>query len=602
MPLGTGWSLAAIAVIWVAIFLHLDEQRRDAIDAARGNTASLARVYEQSLTHNLRDIEQTLFYVQELHARDGTALDLTPWVNSAELASRTVLRIRIVDRDGAVTLSDLHRPTAPIDLSDRPYFRHFADARTGPVDDRLFIGAPAPGPGPAPDPWSVEFARALMTAQGTFDGVVSVAVDPDTLIRSSQAADVGLRGMVTVTRLDGIVLARAVGTTASGAGGTPMDRTVPRVGQRSASPAVARVATEAEGGFDWRDPGDGERRIVSFRRVEGYPLLVEVALSTGEVLRGTRNDLIAVVSAGLVLSFAVGMAGLTANRRATALARTRRALGAALEHTGLGLIMMEPGGRMVVVNRRAIDLLEIPERFTAGARFAALLEWQRREGEFRHGEPAQVRPQLMTARPELTVPSSYRRMRPNGTVLDVRTHILPGGWTLRTYGDVTAAEQPRTEPQPDASPADASPADANPADANPAAVEPAAVEPAAIEPAARRPSPANHLAVEHLTATLGDHAVTGIVTGFLDGLPGRLDRMHDLALGGDAEALLREVHALAGSAATIGLDELGAAASELEQDLKGHSVTANAARLDRIDRLARSGLDRLAAYLHDRAA
>ena len=79
-------------------------------------------------------------------------------------------------------------------------------------------------------------------------------------------------------------------------------------------------------------------------------------------------------------------------------------------------------------------------------------------------------------------------------------------------------------------------------------------------------------------------------------------RMRDLAQAGDTDPLLREAHALAGSAATIGLDELGAAASELEHDLKSRRVTATAGRLDRIDRLARSGLDRLAAYLDKRAA
>jgi HPt (histidine-containing phosphotransfer) domain-containing protein len=127
--------------------------------------------------------------------------------------------------------------------------------------------------------------------------------------------------------------------------------------------------------------------------------------------------------------------------------------------------------------------------------------------------------------------------------------------------------------------------------------------PIAAEPA---PLPANglvpaaHLAIEHLTETLGGDAVVGIVASFFDGLPRQLARMADLA--GDTDPLLREAHALAVSAATIGLDELGAAASELEEDLKWRRLGAIPARLDRIDRLARTGLERLSAYLDTRAA
>jgi len=461
LRLGGGWSLAAIALIWAAVFLHLFEQREVALGAARGNADGLARGYEESLTRGLSEIDQTLLYVRALHARDGVALDLEPWVNSAELASRAVLQISMTDRNGLVTLSDLHRPTKPIDLSDRPYFRHFANAASGRTDDDMFIGTPTPGP--ASNRWSLQFARALTTAQGGFDGIVTVAVDPDTLIRLYRTADVGRRGVVTLTGLDGIVRARADGTTAAGAG--------PPVGQRSVSPAVARTAAEAEGGFEWLDPSDGERRIDSFRRVAGYPLLVEVALATNEVLRGLRTDLIAALAVGLAVSVTVGIA----------------------------------------------------------------------------------------LRPEPTVPGCCRR----------------------THGNVTAAEQ---------------------AGAAMPSVLPPGANSIAVEPTMPRPLPADHLAVEHLTDTLGSDAVAGIVANFLDGLPRQLGRMRDLARAGDTDPLLREAHALAGSAATIGLDELGAAASELEQDLKCRRLTATAARLDRIDRLARSGLDRLAAYLHKRAA
>ena len=538
--LRAGWALAAIAVIWVAIALHLVGQHQDAVDAARGKVASLAGAYAAAAALGVRNIDQTLLYARALHARDGGVPDLAPWVNSVEAASGVVLPIRMTDRDGRVTLSDLRRPAAPMDLSGRPSFRHFAAAAeaagAGALDDGLFIGTPEGAPGHR----SVSFARALMTAKGEFDGVVSVTVDPETLVPSSPAPDVGPHGVVTLVGLDAGVLAQ---------------------------------------------PGDavavGARGIAAFRSVAGYPLLLEVALDGGDVLPGFRGSAIALLSGGLLLSVVAGAAGRLGGRRAVRVAESLRVVNAMLEHIDQGLIMVDPDGRIAMLNRRAADLLELPARFVAGERFAALVDWQRQQGEFRHGEPPVVLPHKMAPRPPLAEPRCYRRTRPNGMELEVRIMSLAEDWTMCAYRDVTPAEPE----QPVTVPADVAPA--------------ARI---AVEPVETESELADYLAVEHLSDTLGSDAVAGIVATFLDVLPRQLGRMRGLAEVGDTDPLQREAHALAGSAATIGLDELGAAASELEQDLKWHRLGATAARLERIDRLAQSGLDRLAAYLHKRAA
>ncbi len=418
------------------------------------------------------------------------------------------------------------------------------------------------------------FARGLMTANGAFDGVVSVAVDPGRLIPSGPAIDLGRGGVVTLTGLDGVVLARVGG----GAG--------PAIGARSASPAIERAATEAAGGYEWRDPADGVRRIAGFRRVEGFPLLVEVGLGSDDVLTGLHGDLIAIVAAGLLLSVAAGWVGASAGRRSIRMAETQRVLNATLEHVDRGVIMIDPGGCIAVLNQRAAELLELPAGFVAGIRFSALVDWQRRECEFQHGEPPVVLPHLMAVPPALAEPRCYKRTRPNGTVLEVRILALAEDWTMCTYRDVTPHDLTQSDR----------------AHALTAATAIGAAVRLADEAMLAEPWQADHLAVEHLTDTLGSDAVAGIVATFLEGLPRQLDRMRDLAQAGDTDPLLREAHSLAGSAATIGLDELGAAASELEQDLKWRRLDVTAARLDRIDRFARSGLDRLAAFLEKRAA
>jgi HPt (histidine-containing phosphotransfer) domain-containing protein len=121
--------------------------------------------------------------------------------------------------------------------------------------------------------------------------------------------------------------------------------------------------------------------------------------------------------------------------------------------------------------------------------------------------------------------------------------------------------------------------------------------------AAVAPIPAtSQPALDHLMDIMGTGAVAGIVASFQGELPRQLDRMHALASDGDCETLLREARSLASSAAAIGLDQLAAAAGELEADACHHAPNAIAARLDRIDLLARRATDRLEAYLLARAA
>jgi signal transduction histidine kinase/DNA-binding response OmpR family regulator len=94
------------------------------------------------------------------------------------------------------------------------------------------------------------------------------------------------------------------------------------------------------------------------------------------------------------------------------------------------------------MNQRARDLLDIPAQFRRGDDFRSLATWQRENGEFALGTAPDIVERIHEdLRPDLTMPVHYKRKRPNGTVLEVITRILPGGVAVRTFADVTAWEQ-----------------------------------------------------------------------------------------------------------------------------------------------------------------
>ncbi|MBV8836030.1 MAG: PAS-domain containing protein [Alphaproteobacteria bacterium] len=124
------------------------------------------------------------------------------------------------------------------------------------------------------------------------------------------------------------------------------------------------------------------------------------------------------------------------------LATTRR--DAALANMSQGILMVEKDGLVPVINRRAIELLGLPERMLhEPIRSRDILDFQRASGEF--DDPAFPRNIATRIGVEdgLTIPEAYERQRPNGTIIEVRSTKVPDGRTVRTYTDIT--ERKRNE-------------------------------------------------------------------------------------------------------------------------------------------------------------
>lgn len=110
-----------------------------------------------------------------------------------------------------------------------------------------------------------------------------------------------------------------------------------------------------------------------------------------------------------------------------------------LNHMNQGVAVIRPDGRFWLYNKRALDYTGVTEEelpFPPTAR--DVVKTQLRNQEFGpNGEllPPEVRAFLMegNGRP----PKSYRRTRPNGTVLEIRSDPMPDGSLIQTYTDIT---------------------------------------------------------------------------------------------------------------------------------------------------------------------
>jgi diguanylate cyclase (GGDEF)-like protein len=132
-----------------------------------------------------------------------------------------------------------------------------------------------------------------------------------------------------------------------------------------------------------------------------------------------------------------------AARESSALLEQKSALlEATLESMEQGVAMVSAHGRVELFNSRMLTLLDVPRSLlVAKPTLGELLAYQRERGEFEHASDALL---LQVAADEQGhYCEAYERLRPNGTLLEVRTRPVEGGLLLQTYTDIT--ERRRTE-------------------------------------------------------------------------------------------------------------------------------------------------------------
>ncbi|HEV2559458.1 MAG TPA: ATP-binding protein [Microvirga sp.] len=201
----------------------------------------------------------------------------------------------------------------------------------------------------------------------------------------------------------------------------------------SAPPGTYQTVSEAR----------GATHIVSYARLPGLPLVMVATLNQDEALaEWRRNALRNLALSALTILLVLGLGGLVGRevrRRDAAEAELKRQTAlvqATLENMDQGLLMFDADERIRVHNRRVADLLDIPAHVFAGATFRDIRQYQLDNDEFANSDP-----KFKTWVSEGGVAGmrhTYERVRPNGTVLEIRTVPLADGGAVRTFTDITS--------------------------------------------------------------------------------------------------------------------------------------------------------------------
>jgi two-component system, sensor histidine kinase len=188
----------------IAVLYLVNQDRKNAYNNALRNGANLARVFEEYISSTIRNADATLLSLRKIYDQDPTHFDLNAWVANLAPSNPSTFHFGLVGPNGIVKASTSGRLSIGLDVRDREHFRVLERTE----GDELYIGKPVSLI--VSQRWAVFLARRLLTADGSFAGIIVASLDPQKLENFYRSVDLGKEGFVSLVGFDGFV--RAIGT------------------------------------------------------------------------------------------------------------------------------------------------------------------------------------------------------------------------------------------------------------------------------------------------------------------------------------------------------------------------------------------------------
>ncbi|CAG0966962.1 putative diguanylate cyclase DgcT [Burkholderiales bacterium] len=268
------WTAVTVIVAAVTAF-QIAESRERELAQGRAEAENLARVLQDHTARTLDGFDRALSLLKTLHERGvGDALLKPLSASLVHTMSTEVERtFNRFDRQGTlVATSARERPAGTVSIGDRAYF---ADVRDRPGES-LRIGEPNVGrvSGHAVIP----LVKRLETADGSFDGVIAVALDPARLVHLFRSLRVGETSSVGLIDRSGRVYVWSE------------NQGVARPATAGTSPVTVplRVDTQTDATDLRIEDIAGPDSVVATSAVPGTRLLAFAALSEAQILAEHR--------------------------------------------------------------------------------------------------------------------------------------------------------------------------------------------------------------------------------------------------------------------------------------------------------------------------
>ncbi|MDN4986616.1 EAL domain-containing protein [Bradyrhizobium arachidis] len=366
-----------MAAMAIGTGLTVDRFRQNAIASGRDGLESSVRLLARHFDREFEDfavLQKSIIAELESHGIDSPDVFRS---EMATLAVHEVLRAKasgwsdvaganVFDSNGVLINSSKRWPVADISVSDRGYFIRL---KTDPAAQEEVEVVPGRfGVGPA-----IVFARRVSGPHGEFLGVVSRAITPEQLESFFASTGLGEDSSIAMHHQNGQLLAR-------------IPHVDDMIGQnyRTGSPEQRAVFERSFVTTELASPIDGKDRIVASRMLTGEPLVVVATKSLDATLATWRTQtrffiIVAVLSIGLlVLTLFLIFRQVTYR-----LSLEKQRLDTAMNTMTQGLLMFDQDERLIVCNRRYIDMYRLSTAVVKpGAHFRDVIQHRADTGSF----------------------------------------------------------------------------------------------------------------------------------------------------------------------------------------------------------------------------
>ncbi len=307
--------------------------------------------------------------------RHGASADMHRDLQELVIGLPGIDSLSVEDLHGRVINSSSREwPVAPVDLSDREFFRHLSD------DSSLGDWVGGPVHSHYDGEWIITITHKITGADGRLLGFVNAPMKLAYFEQSFSRIVVGRDASFVLYRRDGMVLVR-------------YPHVDPKISAASGEKAMPNAAlTPLENGtVRMISPFDGKERLIVPLAVENSSVIVKVTDSIDSILARWRDEARLLVATTALLELVIGATVLLAVRHlrgyeelqaaevarakaeaglAVAEERERAALAlhtqeqrfdTALNNMLQGLLMFDGDGRLLVVNRRFYRMFGMPD-------------------------------------------------------------------------------------------------------------------------------------------------------------------------------------------------------------------------------------------------
>jgi methyl-accepting chemotaxis protein len=425
------FGTAIIAIFWIGLAYQLSVERTKAFDTAIERGSGLARLFEENTIRLLKGVDRTLLLLRLTYEENPEHFDLRRLAERTSLVGDLTIQTALIAADGYMKSSSTGYTGAPLNLGDREHFQAQVNAKV----DELFIGKPVVGR--ASSKLSIPLSRRLRNPDGSFGGVIVASIDPEYAAQFHHSTKLGEHSDISVRGLDGVIRA-------SYGYATPIKKEDTSKLSKAMSEALARAP---EGNFWGGGAHDGINRLVSYRVVAGYPLIITVGESERHVFADyelQRKIYLVVVT---ILTLLVTIAITFSIRRQSSLQQTNNRFNAALENISHGLCMFDAEKRLVICNDLYAKMYRLPpELMKIGTPFQAIVAHRVQNGILAIENSANVADRKLTEVARLSpneVSNVIDELADGRMIRIVRKSMEGGGW-VAIHEDITESAS-RTE-------------------------------------------------------------------------------------------------------------------------------------------------------------